>query len=156
MIQRKQSLFLLVAVIAYVACLFFPIASIEPKTMGAESMVYNLGIVNGDAGISIEGTCVPLFILIAISTLISFATIFFYKNRPLQITLCTVSMLFSLLWYIDYALIYLGIVPMVNLDGAMEVKFAACLPFVSIVLTAMAKKGVKDDEKLIKAADRIR
>lgn len=45
MIQRKQTLFLLFAVIAIAICLFLPIASIAAKTMGGDTMVYNLGVV---------------------------------------------------------------------------------------------------------------
>lgn len=47
MIQRKQTLFLLFAVIAIAICLFLPIASIAAKTMGGDTMVYNLGVVGG-------------------------------------------------------------------------------------------------------------
>ena len=46
MIQRKQSLFLLLAVVAYALCLFLPIAGVTPAGMGAESLVYNLGMVD--------------------------------------------------------------------------------------------------------------
>ena len=71
MIQRKQSLFLILAVIAYAVCLFLPIASVSASGMGADSMVYNLGVVNGDSGISVSSTCLPLFLLLAVSAVIS-------------------------------------------------------------------------------------
>ena len=51
MIQRKQTLFLIVAFICYALCLFFPIATIASKTMGGDSLLYNLGFVSGDQGI---------------------------------------------------------------------------------------------------------
>ena len=63
MIQRKQTLFLLFAVIAIAICLFLPIASIAAKTMGGDTMVYNLGVV-GEVGMQISTTCVPLFLLL--------------------------------------------------------------------------------------------
>ena len=40
MIQRKQSLFLLVAVIAYVLCLFLPVGIIQPEGMGTAISVH--------------------------------------------------------------------------------------------------------------------
>ena len=46
MIQRKQTLFLLLAVIVCALGLFFPIGSIAPEGMGTDSMVYNLGAVS--------------------------------------------------------------------------------------------------------------
>ena len=89
MIQRKQSLFLILAVIAYAVCLFLPIASVSASGMGADSLVYNLGVVNGDSGISVSSTCLPLFLLLAVSAVISLATVFLFKNRKLQMNLCS-------------------------------------------------------------------
>ena len=45
MIQRKQSLFLLLAFIATVVCLCLPIAEIAPMGMGGSIKLYNLCIV---------------------------------------------------------------------------------------------------------------
>ncbi len=156
MIQRKQSLFLLLAVIAYALCLFLPIAGVETQAMGSDCLVYNLGVVNGDSGISLCGTCVPLFVLLAVSAVMTVANIFLYKNRKLQMSLCSITALFNVLWCIDYALILFGIIAIPEAVGTYHLKFAACLPVVSLILVLMAKKGVSDDENLVKAADRIR
>ena len=155
MIQRKQTLFLLLAIIAYAVCLFLPIASVEPKAMGIDTLIYNLGLVS-DGGIKVSNTLLPLFLDLVVCVALALVTIFKYKNRKAQMSLCSITMLFSLLWYIDYVLIYLGMIPVAEVEGAMEVKFAACLPFISIILVALAKMGIHDDEKLVKAADRIR
>lgn len=156
MIQRKQTLFLVVAVIAYVVCLFLPIASFEPAGMGNGVSMHCLGTVSGENGIRIDATCVPLFLLCALPALIALVTIFMYKNRKLQMNLCAIGLLFSVLWYIDYALILLGIVALESVEGKAVVNFGACLPLVAIILVALAHKGVSDDEKLVRAADRIR
>lgn len=156
MIQRKQTLFLLAAVIVLAVCLFLPIGGILPNGMGGEDLLYNLGIVMGEGGISFDATCLPLFVLLSVSVVLSLVNVFMYKNRKLQMSLCSVSMLFSLLWYVDYALLFFGIIPLESMEGSLEVKFASCLPFIAIILVAMAKRGISDDEKLVKAADRIR
>lgn len=156
MIQRKQTLFLLLAVIVCALGLFLPIGNIQPEGMGTDSLVYNLGVVSGEGGISVSTTCVPLFLLLGVTTVLSLVTIFLYKNRKQQMVLCSVAMLFGALWYVDYALMFFGIVPVPEVQGTMHPQFAACLPLVSLILLAMAKKGVSDDEKLVRAADRIR
>ena len=156
MIQRKQTLFLLVAFICYALCLFFPIATIASKVMGGDSMLYNLGVVSGDQGIVFSATCLPLFILLAVSAVLSLVTIFLYKNRKAQANLCSISVLFTILWYVDYILMALGIVGVPEVDGKVDISFAACLPLVSVILVLMARKGINDDEKLVRAADRIR
>lgn len=155
MIQRKQSLFLILAVIAYAVCLFLPIASVSASGMGADSMVYNLGVVNGDSGISVSSTCLPLFLLLAVSAVISLATVFLYKNRKLQMNLCSIASLFTGLWYVDYLLMVFSIIPIPEVE-ATNFQFASCLPLVALILVLMARKGVSDDEKLVRAADRIR
>lgn len=164
MIQRKQTLFLLLAVVAIVLCLFLPIAGIAPKgAMGSDGLLYNLGVVGGShGGVEFSSTCLPLFLLLAVAACLSLVNIFMYKNLDLQKNLCSVALMFSLLWYADYALMFFDIVPPVaepqalGLSGKMSLKFAACLPLVSMVLVWMAKKGVDSDIKLLKAADRIR
>ena len=156
MIQRKQSLFLILAIIAYAVCLFLPIASVSASGMGTDSMVYNLGVVNGDSGISVSSTCLPLFLLLAVSAVISLATVFFYKNRKLQMNLCSIASLFTGLWYVDYLLMVFSIIPIPEVEGATNFQFASCLPLVALLLVLMARKGVSDDEKLVRAADRIR
>ncbi len=156
MIQRKQSLFLLLATIAYIVCLFLPVASIAPQGMGFGTSVHCLGTVSGENGIQFDSTCLPLFILCAISAAIAFATIFLYKNRKLQMNLCSICLLFSVLWCVDYALMLFGIIGLEKVEGTLQLNFGACLPLVAIILVAMARKGVGDDEKLVRAADRIR
>ena len=156
MIQRKQTLFLLGAVIAFVLCLFLPLAGVQPTGMGAETLIHNLGLTSGDQGISFESTCLPLFLLVAVSAVLALVTIFMYKNRKLQMTLCSTILLFSVLWYIDFVLIFFGVVPVIDEAGKMQLHFGACLPLIAIILTFMAKKGVEADEKLVRAADRIR
>ena len=71
-------------------------------------------------------------------------------------SICKCTMLLQVLWVIDYVLILLGIIPIPEVQGKMGIEFAACLPIVSLILVVMAYKGVNDDEKLVKAADRIR
>lgn len=156
MIQRKQTLFLLAAIIAYVVCLFLPVGYIIPAGMGGGTTVHCLGTVNDGSGIHFDGTCIPLFLLCSVSAILSLITIFMYKNRKLQMNLCGITLLFSVLWYVDYLVMYFGLVGLENVAGKMQPTFGACLPLIGIILVAMARKGVSDDEKLVRAADRIR
>lgn len=157
MIQRKQSIFLLLAAIAYIVCLFLPIANVDPKAMEGQTEIFNLGIVTSDGNMSIVGMCVPLFIILSITTILSFVTIFMYKNRKLQLNLCSITMFLNMIWYIGLALVAFGVIsiPDVNSED-LSINFASCLPLVSFILIVMARKGISDDEKLVRAADRIR
>lgn len=154
MIQRKQSLFLLGAIIAIVACLFFPLLSIEPAGMGTETLVLNLGVRDANGIISFLSW--PLFASLSVAAVISLVTIFLYRNRKLQMKLCLWAVAFEVIWYAYLALLFTGAIHIPGESGQTRFCFAACLPLVAIILTVMARKGVADDEKLVRAADRIR
>lgn len=154
MIQRKQTLFLLGAIIAIVACLFFPVASVEPNAMGTEAYLFNLGVKDANGAVSFSTW--PLFVLLSISEVIALATIFLYKNRKLQMKLCVWALGLQLLWYVYYALLFMKVIELPVSAGNIHISFAACLPLVSVILLLMAHKGISDDEKLVRAADRIR
>ena len=116
MIQRKQNPVLLLAVIVCALGLFFPIGSIAPG-MGTDSMVYNLGVVTGEGGLAVSATCIPLFVLLSVTAILSLVTIFLYKNRKVQMSICKCTMLLQVLWVIDYVLILLGIIPIPEVRG---------------------------------------
>ena len=116
MIQRKQTLFLLVAVI--------------------------LGMVHFLAW--------PLFILQMLASALSLYTIFLYKRRKTQAALCLACIFVNIVWYIVLAvLIHRG-------QCAEPLPYTVALPLCAAILCFMARKGVLDDEKLVRAADRIR
>lgn len=116
MIQRKQSIFLLVAAI--------------------------LGVVFFKAW--------PLFIIQLLASVVSLCTIFLYKNRPRQASLCLVSIFLNLAWYIVLAV-------MIQQGRLSEqLPWEACLPIIAAILCFMARKAIIADEKLVRAADRIR
>ena len=154
MIQRKQTLFLLGVFIAVLLCLFFPVASTEPVAMGDAAYIFNLGVKCDNAIVSFAST--PLFVLLSLSGAISLVTIFLYKKRKLQIKLCLWAVAFLLLWYGYYALLVCKVIVLPISSAAIRISFTACLPLVAIILLFMARSGIKHDEKLVRAADRIR
>lgn len=150
MIQRKQTIFLLLTLVAVIVCLMLPVGSFEPEGMGAFHKISNWFISNPQNG---EREWTPLFFILLASCPVTLGAVFTYKNRILQARLCVVDILLFLLWYLDYAAyaFFLGPVKMTLHPG-----FAAALPLVAIVLCFMARTGIIADEKLVRAADRIR
>jgi small-conductance mechanosensitive channel len=149
MIQRKQTLFLLGAILSLVVCLCLPIGAFEPKAMGIAPVWYNLGIVNNGA---LTVYVVP-FILLALAVIVALISIFLYKKRKTQMRLCSVGAVLCLAWVVYYVIA--GLSAFQSL-GAFKLKFAACLPLIGIVFFIMARRGIKHDDDLIRSADRIR
>ena len=150
MIQRKQSLFLLLAFIATVVCLCLPIAEITPMGMGGSIKLYNLCIITS-AGANYSAC--GLFGILAMSAALSLGTIFLYNNRKLQSKFCVCNLFLLIAWYIVLGVTARNTSPV---DFSFNLAFAACLPAIAAILVFMARAGVIHDEKLVRAADRIR
>jgi len=148
MIQRKQTLFLLLAFVLTLVCMSTQVGTLLHESGSVAARIYNLWLTDGQGGHSFAS--VPLFVALLISALIQVVTIFLYHKRKLQATLCLVAMLMDVVWYV-----LLAVLPQ-QTGGMLQVEWPAVLPAVSIILTFMARKGVLADEKLVRSLDRIR
>lgn len=149
MIQRKQTVFLLLALAAVIVCICMPLGSLEPKGMGVAPLWYNIGLM-GSPSFSVQP--VPFIDLVVIGVL-SLACIPLYKRRKLQMRLCVANILLCLVWYGYYAFCVLSLFKGM---GTFHPHFAGCLPLVALILYVLAYRGIKADEELIKSMDRIR
>ena len=91
------------------------------------------------------GTTLQVVLLI-VAALATLAVIPLFKNRKLQAGLTLLPMAALLAWYLVLALY--------AIPETMHWQFA--LPALAVLLIFMARKGILDDEKLVRAADRIR
>lgn len=150
MIQRKQTVFLFLALLATIACLCLPVGSFEPQGMGTENQLMNLWIneTNGGRNFSVWA----LFTILLVTCPINTFAIFDYHNRKRQARFCMFSMLMIIGWYIVY-----GVFSQVLMPGfTFHVGFAACLPLIAFILLWLARHSILADEALVRAADRIR
>ena len=150
MIQRKQTVFLLLALIATVCCLCMPVGTFVKDGMGADSSVYNLWVEQD----GVKNFAVwPLFVVLLLSCPVCLMAIFAYRNRMLQSKLCVVCMGLMIVWG---AALFFFATTIGGDDSSFHVGFASAFPVVALVLYFMARRGVLADEKLVRAADRIR
>ena len=150
MIQRKQTVFLFLALLATIACLCLPVGSFVPQGMGTENQLMNLWIneANGGRNFSVWA----LFAILLVTCPINTFAIFDYHNRKRQARFCMFSMLMIIGWYIVY-----GVFSQVLMPGfTFHVGFAACLPLIAFILLWLARHSILADEALVRAADRIR
>ena len=151
MIQRKQTLFLVLAIILSITCLCMPIGILEPIGMGTPTVLWNLGTVVPGSGVQFSNW--PLFAFLAVSVVLEIIAIFTYHRRMLQAKLCSWSIVLCLAWYAYFAF---SILNGFGKSFTFHLQFAACLPLVAIIALVLARRGVIQDEKLIRSADRIR
>ncbi|HEY9551085.1 MAG TPA: DUF4293 domain-containing protein [Prevotella sp.] len=151
MIQRKQTLYLLAALILTVVCLCLPIGTFNATGMGGDAVLYNLGMRDANGAFTFEH--VSFFVLLVISCPLMLATIFLYSNRKLQAQLCYCTIVLHVAWYIYFAVSFYG---EVFRQDTFSPNISFCSPAIALILQYMARRAILADEKLVRAADRIR
>ena len=140
MIQRKQTLWLLLATVAAVLSFKFPFATGE-KIVENTTMNQVVEITAGSNLFTI--------ILTIISVVISTVTIFLFKDRKMQIKLCLLGFLISvglvIVYFMQYKLL-------VNATPAIW----SLLVVAIIVGYYMAFRNIRSDQKLLKSLDKLR
>lgn len=138
MIQRRQTLWLLLATVAALLSFMFP-------------FVIGKGIVKGietDKSLKADSNFL-LLILTGASLILSAAIIFLYKDRKLQMRLCLAGLLLSVL------IIVLYITEMNKMTKSTLALFCI-LPFAILTGYFLAWKDIRKDEKLVKSLDKLR
>ena len=150
MIQRKQSIFLFLAAVLGVLAMCMQLATVSFEGLTTYRVFSLWAIGQGEA---MSFVPCPLFILMLLSTTLSVCTIFLYKRRPMQARVCMVNILIMLLWYIAMIVVSKQLAP-----DAMNfrLEIASSFQIVVAILLFMERKGILADEKLVRAADRIR
>jgi len=82
MIQRIQSVYLLVNVVLLIVCMCHPVAAFIGAD-GSVSPFTNLGV--DVVGVGRETSCWGMFAILLLSAIVALGTIFLFKNRMLQI-----------------------------------------------------------------------
>lgn len=145
MIQRIQSIYLLLASGSFGGSLLAPFAS---------SLVAVPGTVLADQHFDSTDS-VGMLALFSVAALASFAAVFLYKNRKLQSKVswaCVIGGISGIIFGI-YAFMQDGDA-MGNV--AIDEQLGAVLPMVGTVFSFLAIRNIGRDERLVRSADRLR
>ncbi len=150
MIQRKQTIYLLLAVLLAVLTTWMPLATVADSGQPLQT-IYSLWALGANGARNFAPW--PLFLLAVLSASLSLIAIFLYKKRMLQARLCTVNLAVLVAWYIALVAVSKHAAP----DAAtFSLSLSSVLPLLSALLIVMARKAIIADERLVRAADRIR
>ncbi len=154
MIQRIQTLYLLIASVLVGLSLFLPLAYFGGVNQFYELYALGLRSVDGADAYS----TIYMFVLFAISAVLPFVTIFLFKNRMLQVRLCAMevvlligaNVMMGIYFFLSYRVFS-------DLEISTQgFKPALMLPFASILFVVLAARAIFKDELLIRSVDRIR
>lgn len=139
MLQRKQTLWLLLALIASILTFKFPFLT-------------GTRIVKTVLTPGTELNASSHFLLLVFSgavALLALITIFLYKDRKLQMRLCLLGILLSVVVIVIY------IMQMQEFEKNTLALFSI-LPFLALAGFFMAFRSIRSDEKLVKSLDKLR
>jgi hypothetical protein len=155
MLQRIQSIWLLLASLVIFSLFLFPLVR-NVYVSGVPSTIKVTGIYQDLNGVQAHTqSFIALIAATVIVAILPLILIFLYRNRKQQIVLCY-----------GYIVVIIGYSFWVSqtvksfTEGANlatnNFGIGALLSSVSIVLVIMAAKAIQRDEKLVKSADRLR
>lgn len=153
MIQRIQSVYLLITAIIMAVTVFSPFVGLQDL-----SVLYLLN------GLGTYASSVPgdlnylLWVAMAfsaLSALIAFISVFFYKNRKKQIKMCKTNSLVIILFYIILAIYLFLIKDTISIELG-SFKYGVILPLIAFIFNLLATSKIKADEKLVQSLNRIR
>lgn len=152
MIQRIQTLYLLIAIAFMAVALFSPLAVFD---VGNEEFTLSAFSLSGSA--ASRGT-LWLGILLAAAAVLPLVTLFLFKRRQLQIRLCAVELVLLV-----GSLVFIGIYYWLSnrmftgFDTTHQrLAIGALMPLLSAIVVWLAMRAIFRDEVLVRSLDRIR
>lgn len=149
MIQRKQSIYLLLSIAAFVASYFFPFGQFAQHELYA----YHAKDLFGTPveGINHFWFHAPY----AVAALVSAVVIFLYGNRPKQMAVLRLTFILFAASFALMAFYIRGAASVLN-DTDFMPGVSFILVFFSFLLNMLALRSIKKDEMLVRSVDRIR
>lgn len=157
MLQRIQSLFLLLIAVLMTFFLFLPIWTKVDKNSGIELLVNSLGMkeMKGETIISEKGA-IYIFLCGFFSVVISVISLLSYRHRPRQILLGLINSLLIAIATVSAALLINSSEKLLLPEQRGNFHIGLFLPVISLILNMLANRFIRRDENLVRSADRIR
>ncbi len=143
MIQRIQSIFLLLACILLSLVFVFPFFKGNQTTSGFFA----------DSQYTIQDHPALLGVTIG-AALVALIAIFVYKNRSLQQKLVYLAILLSIVLLAVVMILGFGDTP--DLMNQASIFVGSVLPILAVIFLGISLRGIRKDERIVKSMDRLR
>lgn len=152
MIQRIQSVYLLLAAISMALLFIKPMSFI---TVGLPVGETTSNAMLSDSVLNVSDHII-LLILVVLAIAIPAGVIFLYKNRKLQMKLSRANIAFIVLLIVLSIALFMQAYAMLPDGTEVTIGFGYVIPVVATIFMVLALKGISKDEKLVRSADRLR
>lgn len=157
MIQRKQSLYLLLIAVLAIVLFFVPVIDLYIDHIRYPFEILKGFLISDHVSKSLRhvsrgGFSSPVILFVV--TFLSFINIFLYKKRKVQIKVCYIIMV--LIFVMFFCIFYDSCFLYKHSITDYKLTVASVFPIVMIILDILAILGIRKDEKLVNSLDRIR
>lgn len=153
MIQRIQSLYLLLALLLIESLFFMDLALFASDN--TNYILTHLGIFEiTSEGMNMVMPSIALNILLWVTSIALVVTIFLFKKRVLQIRIAGLTL--GLLAGLTGLIFFFGKSGAKELSAELSFTWSIIFPIIAIVLIIMAIRAIGKDEALVKSLDRLR
>jgi len=155
MIQRIQSVYLFLTTLMSLLFLNGNILRFINNSGSAINIALS-GIVSnsGGQGLEVVESVWPLTIITILVAAISLITIFLYRNRKQQLILT--KLLIGLVVILILVVCFYSYVIITKYSGTFVPGFKMAIPPVMLILSMLAHRGIRNDDRLVKSYDRLR
>ncbi len=158
MIQRIQSVLLLVAAICSVFLFFFPVFTWDNGSdlaNGYELSIWNTVEFNQGSTVELQKNQ-PLMIVNSMVIILTVGVIFMYKTRLKQARYCHLLTLLQLILVSILLYDWDQVNAIVEGDNQWEVSFGMAFLILPLVLFLLSRYFILKDDELVKSANRLR
>jgi hypothetical protein len=156
MIQRIQSVFLVLAVIANSLMFFFPLASFFNEFNYYKLYLYEFRNLTPDTTSAFSNLAVlPLELLNFGIIILAIVTLLQYKNRVLQIKMNNFNILLTVFLLAGMFFIYPQLAE-TKIAATTTFETGTYFPIVTLACLLLANRFISKDEKLVRSTDRLR
>jgi Kef-type K+ transport system membrane component KefB len=142
MIQRIQTVYLLLVAGLFIALLFLPLATVKSISETAKTVFLTF----------------PLAITATVIAALSLIAVFLYRKRKVQRVVCLAVFLLILAFCIlaGYYMVTAGKIQEAGQNAVITPSIWITFPVIACILSILAVNRISADEKLIRSLDRIR
>ena len=159
MIQRIQSVFLLIMALCMLAMLFVPIwvkgnpDTEEMVVLNAFNLTYSKGLVQE---VIAQSSSIYIAIIVILSVGVSVFSVSQFKNRLLQMKLGALNSLLGMGAVLTSLYFTNKGAELLNPQIAGEYKIGFFVPIIALIFNSLANRFIRRDEKLVQSANRMR
>lgn len=156
MIQRIQTLYLVIIIILSTITLFSPVAGLHDENSGDVFILNYRGLLEMDAqlGEIFRANTWMLTAIMVLIPLLCLVTVFLFKKRIVQIRLLFFNLVIMAGFY---GILFIYLWQFGNsLQARWFLEIVSAFPLINIILSFMAIRSIGKDEALIKSLNRIR